>query len=269
MTFLYTLAGGMMMVLATGRTDQIAWRFLRFVGILGLALCVGSGIWRLMQPAAGPTGPESWSVGLGFASAFAAALTICLAPLAARLPRAFRSICLISGVFAVAAGSVSATTFLGHEPPHRLALAVTAAAQLFSAFLIGSITIAWLLGHAYLTATKMTIAPLRHFSRMLSWAVTVRVAFLLVSLGLAWWASLGATSSEPSLVSQIEGAWLILTLRIAVGLLAVGLFAYMVSDCVRLRSTQSATGILYFGSVFAYVGELANLQLIVQYGWPL
>ena len=62
---------------------------------------------------------------------------------------------------------------------------------------------------------------------------------------------------------------MILTLRIAVGLLAVGLFAYMVADCVRLRSTQSATGILYFASIFAYVGELANLQLIAQYGWPL
>ena len=49
----------------------------------------------------------------------------------------------------------------------------------------------------------------------------------------------------------------------------MGFFAYMVADCVRLRSTQSATGILYFGSVFAYIGELASQQLLLDCGWPL
>lgn len=267
-TFLYTLAGGMMTVLATGRPDQIAWRFLRLVAMTALAFCVGNGVWRLMQQN-GAADHQYWIVGLGFGSAFAAALAICLAPLAERLPRAFRSIFLISGMLAIAAAAVSAGTSIGQDSPHRLAQGVTAVAQVFSAFLIGSITIAWLLGHAYLTATKMTIAPLRHFSRMLSWAVMLRIGFLVVSLGVSWWVSGDGAGAEPTLVTQFLQAWLILTLRIGVGLLAVGLFAYMVSDCVRLRSTQSATGILYFGSVFAYVGELANLQLIAQYGWPL
>ena len=63
--------------------------------------------------------------------------------------------------------------------------------------------------------------------------------------------------------------WLVASLKIGVGLVAVGAFAYMVADCVRLRSTQSATGILYFGSLFAYVGELAGLQLLTECGWPI
>lgn len=53
------------------------------------------------------------------------------------------------------------------------------------------------------------------------------------------------------------------------GLVAVAVFAYMVTDCVRLRSTQSATGILYFASLFVYMGELAGLWLILECGWPL
>jgi hypothetical protein len=109
----------------------------------------------------------------------------------------------------------------------------------------------------------MTIAPLRHFSRMLSWTVVARSAFLCASLGLAW------ATGGASIFTQLADAWLIALLRIGVGLIAVGVFAYMVSDCVARRATQSATGILYFGSVMAYVGELAGHQLTLEIGWPL
>ncbi len=272
-TFLHTLAGGMMMVLSTVRTDQIAWRFLRMVGIVVFALACGCSVWSIQRPEVRPISGGNWVLGLGLASALGAGLAVFLAPLAQRMPVAFRLLCGISGAAAVLAAAIAASANLTHEPPYRFAAAVTIAGQGFGAFLLGSITISWLLGHAYLTATKMTVAPLRHFSRLLSLAVVLRIAFLLASLAVAWWVSgdrqAGFTGASATLVSQFGQAWLILTLRIAVGLLAVGLFAYMVADCVRLRSTQSATGILYFGSVFAYVGELANLQLIAQYGWPL
>lgn len=138
--------------------------------------------------------------------------------------------------------------------------------QILGALLLGSITISWLLGHAYLTATKMTIAPLRHFSSMLSWSVGARIAFLVVSVLLAWG---GIGGASPAVLAHLEQWWLVATLRIGVGLVAVGVFAYMVADCVRLRSTQSATGILYFGSVMAYVGELASQQLVRELGWPI
>lgn len=271
--FFYTLAGGMMAVLSTGRADEIAWRFLRTVAILVFALGCGCAAWSILRPETETASGGNWGIGLGIASALGAGLAVFLAPLAPRIPVAFRCLCGLSGLAAVLAAAVAASANLTHEPPYRFATAVTLAGQAFGAFLLGSITISWLLGHAYLTATKMTIAPLRHFSRLLSWAVVLRIAFLLLSLALAWWVSAdappGATGASAPLLPQLGQAWLILTLRIAVGLLAVGLFAYMVADCVRIRSTQSATGILYFGSVFAYVGELANLHLIAQYGWAL
>jgi hypothetical protein len=134
--------------------------------------------------------------------------------------------------------------------------------------LLGAITVAWLLGHAYLTSTKMTIAPLRHFSTLLTWSVAARAAFVIASLVIASIAS--ATSPEATNVLDVlKGNWIVLSLRLGVGIVALGVFAWMVRDCVRLRSTQSATGILYFGSVFAYVGELASRQLSIECGWPL
>ena len=92
--------------------------------------------------------------------------------------------------------------------------------------------------------------------------------FVLVAcfLALAW------ATKDPAgaaLWTRLENAWLFAILRIGVGLVAVAVFAYMVSDCVRIRSTQSATGILYFGSVMAYIGELASPYLTRELGWPI
>ncbi|MCH7813937.1 MAG: hypothetical protein IID40_07945 [Planctomycetes bacterium] len=133
-----------------------------------------------------------------------------------------------------------------------------------SAFLLGSVTNAWLLGHAYLTATRMTIAPLRRVSRLLLVAVAARLVFALVSFGWAWLAVDDQAASV-----QLWGSWLILSLRGAVGLALPALFAWMVHDCVRLRATQSATGILYFAAVFVYVGELASQHLLIEQGWSI
>ena len=117
-----------------------------------------------------------------------------------------------------------------------------------------------------LTATKMTIAPLRHFSRMLSWPVAARLLFTLLSVTIAW--QVGGDPTSPILV-RVGPSRLIVVLRVGAGLIAVAVFAYMVSDCVPLRSTQSAIGILYFGSLMAYVGELASQQLIHELGWQV
>ena len=53
---------------------------------------------------------------------------------------------------------------------------------------------------------------------------------------------------------------------IGAGLLGLGVLGYMVWDCVRRRSTQSATGILYIAMIFAYFGELSAAELARTYG---
>ena len=118
------------------------------------------------------------------------------------------------------------------------------------------------------SATAMTIAPLRHFSRLVLFAVTARALFAVVSVTTAWAMSDPAVGAEPAL-HRLMDTWLILLLRLLVGVFAVGIFSWMVLSCVRLRATQSATGILYFSSVFAYVGELAGFHLLATCDWPI
>lgn len=265
--FAYTLSGGMLAVLATGRADQIAWRFVRLIGMVVFALLCAVTVWHTRHGGFDGDAVSKTVLALGAASGVAAGVIVFIAPFASRLGRLLTVVSALGGCLGIAAACFSALGDLGVN--HQASMAVTVIvvlSQVLGALLLGSITLSWLLGHAYLTATKMTIAPLKHFARMLSWAVAVRLVFFAVSVMIAW---LVGGDSTPTIIVQLQRTWLIVFLRVGVGLLAVALFAYMIADCVRRRSTQSATGILYFGSIFAYVGELANHQLLMECGWPL
>lgn len=267
---LYSIAGGMLSILATARVEQIAWKFIRLVGFAVLAIASGVTLWSFRSVTGALDAEMKSMVGLGILLGSGAVFVVLASPLAARWRRSFRLVCGLLGVAGIAAASVSAMGNLrvGMEsrPLNHFATPLVILGQLLSALMLGSVTVAWLLGHAYLTATKMTIAPLRHFSRMLSWTVAARILFMLMSLIIAW--QVRGDPNSP-ILQRAAQSWLIVVLRVGVGLVAVAVFAYMVADCVRLRSTQSTTGILYFGSLLAYVGELASQQLIFELGWPL
>ena len=263
-TFLYSLAGGMLAVLATGTSSAIAQRFLRLTCFIVLAAAAVLSVEFLRFGNAGSIGLVAGT--LGVLLAVAAVAAVLTAPGECGSGRAFRWSCAFGGLAGVAAACASALGLPGVGHDSNLASALLVVSQTLGAMLLGSITIAWLLGHAYLTATKMTIAPLIHFSRMLSLAVLARAMFAVVSLAAAW---LARGESGTTVLSQLGNVWLVVSIRIGFGLIVVGAMAYMVADCVRLRSTQSATGILYFASILAYVGELANQQLVVECGWPL
>lgn len=257
--FLYSLAGGALGVVATAKPADIAWKFLRLVGVLALVVACAAYIYPRLSGEAPSSPPHRW-LSISSAGLCAGAIgLVLLAPLMERMPSLFRVMGLVGGLCGLAGACLSVSLPAGGSPPLRVVVIVIS--ELLGGMLLGSISVAWLLGHAYLTATKMTIAPLRHFSRLLIWSVALRAVFALVSLLLAW--SLGGTE----LAAHLRDAWLIVSLRLGLGLAGVGVFAYMVSDCVKLRATQSATGILYFGSLFAYIGELAHQYLIVHYGW--
>lgn len=254
----------MLGIVATGRPDQIAWRFYQTIGLIAFAIAGGVTVWPFLAPDAEATIVGTWPFMLGVAVGVASIALVLISPMAKRVPGLFRVVCGLGATAGLVAAYLAEP--LPGAQPGGLQVSMLVISQVLGAALLGSITVAWLLGHAYLTATKMTIAPLRHFSRMLLWSVGLRAGFAVVSLLVAW---LALGSGEAGLIAHLGGAWIVLSLRVGLGLVGVGVFAYMVADCVRLRATQSATGILYFGSLFAYVGELAHQYMIVNYGWPI
>src|SRR5579884_1453972 len=122
-----------------------------------------------------------------------------------------------------------------------------------SAALLGSAVTAMLLGHSYLIAPTMSLKPLMRLLAAVAIAVLARLAVDGYALG-CW------TATQPS-VSLNKDAVLWLLLRWLVGFAAPLGLDWMAWQAARIRSTQSATGILYVAVIFCVLGETTSLLL--------
>jgi hypothetical protein len=86
---------------------------------------------------------------------------------------------------------------------------------------------------------------------------------VVIGWGLWRWTGGGSTDT---LTGDIA-LWL--PVRWLVGIVAPLVFGGMALSAARIRSTQSATGILYVAVVCAFLGELLSLLLARQTGVPL
>jgi hypothetical protein len=122
-----------------------------------------------------------------------------------------------------------------------------------SAALLGAALTAMLLGHSYLISPTLSIRPLMRLLAAIAVAVVVRLAADGVALG-RWTAghSFGTLTTDVAL-------WL--PVRWLVGFLAPLGLTWMAWQTARIRSTQSATGILYVVVIFCFLGELTGLLL--------
>lgn len=122
-----------------------------------------------------------------------------------------------------------------------------------SAALLGSALTAMLLGHFYLIAPGMSLTPLLRMLAGLAVAVLLRLA--VAAAGLWSW------TAEHSLTNLNDVTILWLPLRWGVGFVAPLVLAWMAWQAARIRSTQSATGILYVAVIFCFLGELSGQLL--------
>jgi hypothetical protein len=137
------------------------------------------------------------------------------------------------------------------------------AADATSAALLGSAMTAMLLGHTYLIAPGLSIAPLLRLLAALLGATLARLA--LAGLALWLWSSTGGHS----LVTLEDETVLWLPVRWGLGFVAPLVLGVMAWQTAKIRSTQSATGILYVVVVFCFLGELTGQLLQGLTGYAL
>jgi hypothetical protein len=116
-----------------------------------------------------------------------------------------------------------------------------------AAGVLGLATTAMLMGHWYLIAPTMSLAPLMRLIKGLFIALGVRLLTATVDL-------IAATSTG----SMDTTAWLWLASRWGAGLIGPAVLAWMAWESAKIRSTQSATGILYVVVIFVFMGELTD-----------
>jgi len=136
---------------------------------------------------------------------------------------------------------------------------VSGGTLLLAALLMGSVSTAMVVGHWYLVYPGLSLRALERMSR----------AYLGIALTRLAWA-VGWTLHDWGRYRDFLAGWgldaVFLLQRWGFSLLLSPVFAWMVYRTAKIRSTQSATGILYAAMVVTIVGEFVGLYLWLHRG---
>lgn len=131
------------------------------------------------------------------------------------------------------------------------------ASELAAAAPLGSSVTGMLLGHWYLTAPTMSIAPLGRANAWFGVSLLFRLALSAVGLWMA----------RDSLSGSTHLVWL--ALRWSAGIVLPLILCVMTARILKYRNTQSATGVLFAAVILIFLGELAGMLLSREVGMPL
>ncbi len=137
---------------------------------------------------------------------------------------------------------------------------------LLSTCLLGFTMAAMLLGHWYLVQPRMSIDELKRLTAVLVVLIAARFVFGTYHLGVTL---SGKSEIEiyRYLLSTSPGIFLLM--RWAWGLLGPACLSYLILNTVSIRSTQSATGILYVAVLCVLTGETLSQYLAFFHAIPL
>jgi hypothetical protein len=248
--FCLRLAAGLLACLLLLSPGPINPRFYRTHFLVALALTAVAAGFAYETAGAGLLVALGCAMALSLAGFFAWSLE------GAPLGRAL----IVAATAALGAGLVLAET-AGEQPG---GLGWRLAADATSAALLGSATTAMLMGHMYLIAPGLTLAPLL---RLLAALLVATLARLALS-GLALWFLWSSTAGYSAVTLEGETA-LWLPVRWGLGFVGPLVLGVMAWQTARIRSTQSATGLLYVVVIFCFLGELTGQLLQGTTGFAL
>jgi len=143
---------------------------------------------------------------------------------------------------------------------------LSGASFLTSAALLGGACTAMTLGHWYLILPSMDVAHLQRIVRFHLWSLAARI----VVVGVAIWLAVAAeipTAGFARYITSVAGVFF--WQRVLFGLAAPVVLAWLTWETAKIRSTQSATGILYVDFFTVIVGEVLAKYLLLATGVPL
>jgi hypothetical protein len=170
-----------------------------------------------------------------------------------------RGALLLGGVLA---GFVA---FWGASPKDGRLLAI--AADLTSSLLLGAAAAAMILGHYYLVVLDLPTSALKRLTILLCLGLLLRG--LVVAIALLGPAGAGLVEATAVAQGLFSADGIFVWMRVLFGLLGPASLLWFIWKTVEIRSTQSATGILYVQLFLVLSGELLSTYLRVVAGFPL
>jgi protein NrfD len=148
------------------------------------------------------------------------------------------------------------------------AQALTVASFLSSAALLGGACTAMILGHWYLVIPSLQVSHLQSIVKFHIASMVIRVVVVAAAVFMAiisWQPGLGP--SFRGYILSVNGIFF--WQRVLFGLFGPGLLSYLTWETAKIRSTQSATGILYVDFFTVVVGEVLAKYLLLATRVPL
>jgi protein NrfD len=150
------------------------------------------------------------------------------------------------------------------------AQALTVASFLTSAAMLGGACTAMILGHWYLVIPSLQVSHLQSIVRVHIASMAAR----LVVVGVAVWVALATwqpdVASGPSFrhyILSVDGIFF--WQRVLFGLAGPAVLSYLTWETAKIRSTQSATGILYVDFFTVVVGEVLAKYIVLATRVPV
>lgn len=146
--------------------------------------------------------------------------------------------------------------------------ALTMASFLSSAALLGGTCTAMILGHWYLVIPSMQVSHLQAIVKwhMASMVVRIAVVAAAVFLAMATWQP-GLGPSFRHYIMSVDGIFF--WQRVLFGLVGPAILSYLTWQTAKIRSTQSATGILYVDLFTVVVGEILAKYILLATRVPV
>jgi hypothetical protein len=240
--FLLLFSGGTLLFTASVPRREVGDRFYRINGYVALFLGVMGG---LTSGVFGPRWVDYWPVMGLVAALFAASIA---APAfefrgTRTLYVGLMAACLVVALAGRKAG-------FGVGPAIQYAL---------SGYVLGAALVSMLLGHSYLEAGTQSFDLLINACRALLGGLVLR-AVVSTACFLPDWGQIDGWMNQDVLLV------LFAAVRFGAGLICAGVLAWMALACARIKSNQSATGILYVVTGFVIIGELVAIHLSVAHG---
>jgi protein NrfD len=169
---------------------------------------------------------------------------------------------VVAGIVAILSQAIASTT---GGPPVQ---AMTILSFFSSALLLGGACTAMILGHWYLVIPSLEVSHLQSIVKfhMASMALRVVVVAAAIFVAIVSWEP-GLGPSFRSYIFSIAGIFF--WQRVLFGLAGPAVLSYLTWETAKIRSTQSATGILYVDFFTVVVGEVLAKYLFLATRVPV
>jgi protein NrfD len=211
----------------------------------------------------GAVGPDAGTLALICAEAALVIYWSTVGRMFARVRSTLMAVAVAGGFVALVAQALSLTA--GRELLVRL---LTTASFVSSASLLGGACTAMILGHWYLILPSMQVSHLQSIVKLHIVSMVVRVAVVAaaVSVGIATWQP-GTGPNFGHYITSVAGVFF--WQRVLFGLAGPAVLSYLTWETAKIRSTQSATGILYVDFFTVVVGEVLAKYLLLATRVPV